>query len=431
MDLIKQMNNCILNGEKLRCTYGTEEAIFNVTPKNTTIRGEYAASLVDCKVPDNISSFGMCMANPNNPEPCKMCGNWGTYNKYIVIGEEDVFALKRKSKLLCKNKYGLVYVDTERDKGVKKTYKKIFGETEGEELAGYMMKIAEINEAGIDDSNREEFEKLIKAYRELLDEAGGIEKIEEYNSKIMDKEGIKKEIERRDRYYEKVNKKINFENKMTDSFEEEIIKRFEACDIDREMYEFEYEPEKTIRLCNRVHIPWWKYMKDIDSDNAEEIEKVYDRVISQVLMEKAECDFEKGKINKYINNISVEADGIGSYHGFKEDGKFEFRLVSMEEQDKDRVKSLGYSYYSYDYYQGYFVYIKRADESIFEKLVLTILEREEDGSVVEKVVKIDIPEELREKIIAYLKVNSGLYRALEIVDYEIFNKIEQYFYDNQ
>ena len=423
------INEYVVSGTPLQCTLGTEDSTLNVVvPKALTINDKYVATQTDCQPFVNIGSFGMCLANPNHPRECNPSGCWVNVRNELIV--DGVPALTRKSKIICTTGCGeITIVDNEESKNIK-IYTDIFGEKYGRKLGKYVYKLGKLNENGLAPKDREKFERLMKEFQELFDEAGGMKKVLKYNKKICKENGItEKDFHVYEDYQnEKKNKQIKKEK-----YNEKMAKRFDSYGIDRNWYSFEGDSSKMV-WCdewnggNRVR---WQ-SSGINSKNSKICTKdeVFDCMLDKLLLYKKRYEFEQGERDYHLKYIEIQSDEIGCFSGCRHMGEYGFIMRSVKGDKDENLISKGYNFSYYDQYMGDFVYSKLVIGSCaFTKLKLKVLTRDSKGKVEEKSIVTDISDEtrsgiieLRRGIIDWIHENENL----QIENNDLYEKIEDY-----
>lgn len=401
----------VVSGAKLKCTLGTEEAVLNVVvPKTLTIEGKYVATQTDCIPLVNIGCFGTCMTSPDEPKPCTPEGYWANVSDKVTV--DGAPALTIKSNMVCTMGKGIIsIVDNVENKKFKKLYKDIFGEKIGEKLGEYQCKIAKLNEKGLTENDMEKYTKLVNKYQALFNEAGGMQKVLDYNKKLLDENGLTEEDFRK---YDKILERQAQKKRR----EEEMAKKFDAYGIDREWYSFEGDRSKLVS-CDKENFVKWRFG---NSKKCEE-EQVFDFMLDKLLLYKKKYEFEHSATNRYFSEIRVQSEEAGYFDGCNKKGKFRFIMSSIKDDTDEELINLGYHFARYDQYMGDFVYQKTVGSATFTKLELTIEERDSDNKVNEKKITIDIPEKLRRDIIEYIRKT----QRLQIEDISLYEKLEAYF----
>ena len=103
------INEYVVSGTSLECTFGTKESTLNVVvPKALIINDKYVATQTDCLPLLNIGSFGMCLANPDRVRECNPSGCWINVSNELTV--DGVPALTRKSKMICTTACGEISI---------------------------------------------------------------------------------------------------------------------------------------------------------------------------------------------------------------------------------------------------------------------------------------------------------------------------------
>lgn len=311
----------------------------------------------------------------------------------------------------------------------KKAYCDIFGEKAGMLLADYAAKMSVINEAGLNDTNLQEYTELADKFNKLLEASGGHDAIMAYNDKIREENNISG---KQYKNYIRPRQKKDKEAEAKRQREIEAVARYERFGIPAEWYSFVLDPDKVVR-CDKERYVYYDY-DNISSIYADcKNQSIYDVMLDKLLMHKRRTEFMEMHSEIWVKSISVVNNEMGSFCGCTENGKFKFRhsVLGYGEPLPDIWKNDGYVYERYDQYMGDTTYVKTTDESAFTELLITVMVRlsEEEKNryghkEAEAVLKYPIPDCLREDIFNYIRTDV---RQLEIQSYELFDRIVEHF----
>ena len=364
----------LVSGDELKCSCGTESSNLKVTVNRGLYIGDnLAATMADNLPMINVGCFGKCMANQKAPKPCMFNGFWMDASKKITIC--DFPALTKNSALICNMGPGVV--------------------------------VARNNE------------KVQKRYTTILEKKNGMDKIRDKRREFLDEMEISEtDI---DNCHDIYLKSVEYKLRQEKEFKDNIIRQLDENGINRDWYSLEGDEDKYLSYKKGGHIKT-DYGKRIIYCKDSEITV---NIVNALLRYKKEYEFEQGIINTYVDILELEVDEMGSFDGVDEkEGKLKFRMYVNEDpktSDKKRLEKDGYYFSSYDYYQGYDVYMKLMDISSVKNLIVRYKYRDEVGNVQEESKIILLPEELQDEIVDWIK-NTG---NMVMGNYELCEKVEK------
>ncbi|MBQ2746019.1 MAG: DUF4280 domain-containing protein [Lachnospiraceae bacterium] len=105
------MEEYVVSGARIKCTFGTTPATLNVpVPKTLKISGKNVATQIDCVPLVNIGSFGKCNVVPAAPKPCTPAGCW--MNTSTKVSVDGMPALTTDSNMICTCGAGLISIES-------------------------------------------------------------------------------------------------------------------------------------------------------------------------------------------------------------------------------------------------------------------------------------------------------------------------------
>lgn len=217
--------------------------------------------------------------------------------------------------------------------------------------------------------------------------------------------------------------------------QEEFIKKFDSYGISRDWYCF--KNEISYKVCydkDRVH---WRGIWGYGSYYCPEPEKAYDLMLDKLLRYKDSYAYEQLEKDFCIGMIKVLNTEEGYFYVSKDNVVFN-AITFAGKNDKSLINK-GYSFYEYDQYQGYYIYQKKVDTSVFKQLSITsylritdnlIQKIQGDSGVYQVTLTYDIPTSLQEKIIKHISSNHGGEQS-SIENFCLYKEIIDYFTEEQ
>lgn len=383
MGMLMDKDDYLVSGEKLKCSCGTQESELKTTVnKGVYIDRKLATTMADSLGEVNIGCFGQCMANPNEPKTCMFEGFWIEGSKTFAI--EHLPALTKYSALICTKGPGVIVA---RDnKKIEEKYKAILATENSEEKLTYRYERF-LKKMGL---TVEDIKKAQKSYFKAVDEMSQEEK----------------------------------------QFRKKLINTLGQNGIDSDWYSLDGDESKYISYSDATHSNSGRYdMVQIQGQIPKYFDKREDKIIDYMLEEllkyKKKFEFEQGITDEYIYGIELACNENGNYQGMDDKGKMEFKIYFYKElttDEKEAWKKRGYLFSSYDYYNGYDVYVKKVDKSEFKEIIVKYQVRDEKGNVTDKEEKMIIPDELRKDIFEQVKETNNM----NLCSFDLLEKVEMW-----
>ena len=303
----------------------------------------------------------------------------------------------------------------------KKAYGEIFGKENGDKLGECAYQMSKLFEGGIKEEDMQKCTRLSQKFQKILEEAGGIEKIWEYNERINKQYGISEK--QYQQYYEPMEAELLAEKRAKEERmqrEAEAVKRFEEHGILPQWYSFTLG-EAPVVCKDECYVYWSGKQKRCEPD------EIYDVMLDKLLRYKKQYEFEHSDASLFVKEIAVLCEESGMFYGCSKKGKYQFMRYDMgcSEEDIALMKQEGYHLDFYDQYMGTARYVKRTDDSVFQEMAITVVcKGMQSAETKEAVLIYAIPDELRNEILCHIRANGD---GLEIEDYALYEKIIAYF----